>query len=495
MTRLFAVATMCAVAVGLLDASPTPPPQDAIKSLVEQLGADRYADREAAAAALEKIGLPALQALQAAATSESLEVRERAAALVVKLHRSAESQSLLLAKRVKLDYRDIPLGTAVNDLKARTGLHIALDANHVANPLRKVTCETAELPVWEALEAFCIAAGLREYFANELDMPKSKAQKHLGGYVPPPSIPNADAVGILLMDGKPDRLAGDRSTAVRVVALPPRFPGHNVTLGTGEVTLCLDVAPAPGLNWVDVVGLRINRVIDSSGRFGSAGSEKPLQSPVDLGGTVAFGGAGFAMRFDSRGNQILPESLPNPRVLPVSLKIATPTARSLKRLEGVVYGEMNILKQPLISVADPKANTNAAFKGPGDLKLTILEVKEASGPGGMGLIRLQIEYPAPWSVNVRRRGFNPAFNLGWPERPLHPSLSRTVQAFDARGQEFPITLNNSYSDIGSGDGTTNMQTMEFRFRASIGVPAKLVVVGPKRVLVQIPFAMENVLLP
>ena len=402
MMRLFAVAIMCAVAVGLVGAAdtavttPTPPP-DAIKALVEQLGSDRYADREAAAAALQKIGPSVLPALQAGARSESPEVRERAALLTVKLKRTAESNNRLVAKRVKLDYKDLPLGTAVNDLKARTGLHIALDGNHVLNPLRKVTCETAELPVWEALEAFCVAAGLRELYVGELDMPKSKQHKQQwGGIVPPPQPPNADSVGIILMDGKPDRLAGDRSTAVRVIALPPRFPGHKVTLGTGEVTLCLDVTPAPGLNWLEVISVRGNRVIDASGRLGASGSEKPRPPPVDPTGTIVFAGPGVAMRFDQRGNPILPETIANPRVVAVPLKIATEGARSLKRLEGVVFGEMNVLNQQLIAVADPKKNTSAAFNGPGDLKFTILELKEAAGTGGMGLIRVQLEY--------RRRG-------------------------------------------------------------------------------------------
>ncbi len=498
MTRLFAVAMMCAVAIGLVGAAdtavPTPKP-DAMKALVEQLGSDRYADREAAAAALEKIGPPALPALRDAARSESPEVRERAAVLSVKLKRIAESNNRLVAKRVKLDYKDIPLGTAVNDLKARTGLHIALDGNHVLNPLRKVTCETAELPVWEALEVFCAAAGLRELYVGEIDLPKSKQNKQLGGFVPPPQPPNADSVGIILMDGRPDRLPGDRSTAVRVVALPPRFPGHKVTLGTGEVTLCLDVTPAPGLNWLEVVSVRINRVIDSSDRLGASGSEKPLPPPIEQGGTIVFGGAGVAMRFDQRGNPIYPETMPNPRVVPVPLKVATISAKSLKRLEGVVFGEMNVVNQQIIAIADPRKNTNVAFNGPGDVKFTVLELKEAAGQGGMGLLRAQLEYPSSWSTNARRRGFNPGFNFGFPEPPQHPSLAKTVQAFDASGKPFPLTGNNSYTDIGGDDGQTSIQTMEFRFRPGIGVPAKLVVTGPKVVLVEIPFAMENVQLP
>src|SRR5262245_11822396 len=225
MRRLFAAVGACALVSGLAvglagDGPPThsaPPTAAQIQALIEQLGSERFSDREAAVVALEKIGPAATEALQAAATrGESPEVRERAATILIKLKRGAESGIRLTAKRVKLEYKNIPLGTAVNDLKARTGLNLSLDPNRVANPLRQVTCETAELPVWEALEAFCVAAGLRESFLLDLDQPKQPGPRR--GYTPPPPPPNADAVAVVLIDGKPDRLPGDRSTAVRVIA-------------------------------------------------------------------------------------------------------------------------------------------------------------------------------------------------------------------------------------------------------------------------------------
>src|SRR5262245_58145273 len=109
MARLFAVMAVCGVAVGLAVASGTVPPPATIQSLVEQLGSERYSDREAATAALEKIGPPALPLLQAATRSENPEVRERASTLVTKLKRVAVSTDRLTARRVKLDYKDIPL--------------------------------------------------------------------------------------------------------------------------------------------------------------------------------------------------------------------------------------------------------------------------------------------------------------------------------------------------------------------------------------------------
>ncbi len=490
MRRLFVAVGSCGLAFGMAcsAAEPTvPPPPAAIQTLVEQLGAERYADRETATRALEKIGTPALKALQAAALGDNPEVRERAGALVTKLKRLGDSGSRLTTRRVKLDYKDMPLGTALNDLRTRTGLNLSLDPNRVANTLRRVTCQTAELPAWEALDAFCAAAGLRESFLLELDVPKSSAPRR--GYVAPPRQPNPDAVPVVLIDGKPQKLPGDRSTAVRVLALPPTFPGHRTTLGTGEVTFCFDVTPAPGLGWQDVAGVKVSRLIDSSGRSGGAGVEKNSSPDTDMGGVVVFARPGMAMRFDMRGEPIYPDSFPNPRVLPVPLKLGNPAARTIKRLEGSVFGEIQVENQPLVVVDEPKKNAGVWYNGPGELRFSVLELKEPRGPGGLGSIRVQLESPSIWAVNARKRVWNP----GWPEAPMRPGSGNRVEARDAAGKPFPVT-SSGITDM-SDDGMITIQTVQMSFRSGVGLPAKLVVVGPKTVTVEVPFVMEDVRLP
>jgi uncharacterized protein YjbJ (UPF0337 family) len=533
MRRLFSLIA-CALSVGLVSAanpndSPSATSSATILALVDQLGAEGFADREAASAKLEIIGIPAVDALRAATRSESPEVRDRAINILDKIQRVAESANRLRAKTVTLSYKDVSLGSAFNDLKTRTGLNIVLDPNRISNPLRKITCETKELPVWEALEAFCTAAELREVFVAELETRKPQTPRR--GYVPPPLPPNADAVPLVLVDGKPDRIVGERSSAVRVLALPPTFPGHKVTLGTGEVNLCLDVTPAPGLGWQEVSAVKVSRVIDFFGRSGGAGTEKNPVPNFDPNGVIMFARPGVAFRFDSNGNTVLPETQQNPRIVQIPIRIGTPTATSLKRLEGMVFGEIQIQNQQLIAVTDLKRNTNTAITGPGELRFTILELKEtpgelketpgelkeasgklketpgelkeasgklkeasgklkeAPGTGGLGTVRVQLEYPPPWLTNARRRG---GFNPGWPEAPLIPKQGYRVEAFDAAGKPFPLLGGSSFMDT-SDDGMVVIQTLHFNFNS--GLPAKLVVVGPKTVNVQVPFALENVPLP
>ncbi len=493
MKQLLALIIACGSIVPFSLASSTPaavPPTPAIQTLIDQLGSDSFADREAASARLEKIGPPATEALRLATRSENPEIRDRAVSILARIQRVVDSNERLTAKRLALSYKNIPIGTAVNDLRLQTGLNLMLDPNRISNPLRLVTCETKELPVWEALEAFCIAAGLREVFATELDVPKQLVTRR--GYVPPPQIPNADTIPVLLIDGKPDRLPGDRSTAVRILVLPPSFPGHKVTLGTGDVNLCLDVTPSPGIAWQDITGVKVTRVIDSAGRFGGSGTEKnPPPTISEPNGMVVFARPGVAMRLDATGNSVPPETLPNPRVFGLPLKVSTANATSLKRLEGVLFAEVHALNQQLITVTDPKRNTNVVMSGPGELRSTILEVKEATGPGALGLIRVQLEYPSPWLINARRRGG--AWNPGWPEPPRTNTQANRVEFFDTAGKPFPVT-STGYTEM-SDDGMVVIQIVQFNFSRESGLPAKLVVVGPKSVLVQIPFALDNVPLP
>jgi hypothetical protein len=68
-----------------------------------------------------------------------------------------------------------------------------------------------------------------------------------------------------------------------------------------------------------------------------------------------------------------------------------------------------------------------------------------------------------------------------------------VQAFDAAGKPFPVT-SNAFTDV-SDDGMTTLFTFTLTFRYGQGVPAKLVIVGPKLVAVEVPFVMESVPLP
>src|SRR5262249_44516344 len=63
-------------------AADTRPDRPDVPALIRQLGADSFAEREAASKALQKIGPPALAELRKALVSKDLEIRRRARRLV-----------------------------------------------------------------------------------------------------------------------------------------------------------------------------------------------------------------------------------------------------------------------------------------------------------------------------------------------------------------------------------------------------------------------------
>ncbi len=139
-------------------------------ALVARLGSTRYADREAAEAALIGRGPAALPTLRASADHRDLEVRTRVATIL----RQVEQAALFGPTMVTLDDRDVPLGRAIDRINARAGLSVAvaspLDAPWVA---RRVSIESAApVPFWSAIDRICEAGGLGQDLALALADPR-----------------------------------------------------------------------------------------------------------------------------------------------------------------------------------------------------------------------------------------------------------------------------------------------------------------------------------
>lgn len=490
MIRMWAVVAL----VGLTTSLPAVPPAAAVpptpERLVEQLGSEVYQEREAATAALEKLGPAARSALEQAVRHSNPEVAKRATQLLSTLVRTAEAANKFDVKTIRLNYHKVPLGTAVNDLKARTGINLFLDPTRVADPLRTVTCETGDLPPWEAVAAFCEAAGLKEVFDAEVPVPKQERSRR-NHYQPPPPPPKAEAVPVTLADGSGKLLPGSRNTAVRVVALPANFSKHRVYLGGGDILFHFDVAPMPGFNWQSVAGVRVTKVIDDANRIGSGGSSREPDGFMGGAFEVFGGGAiflgGFGGDIDYGGPR--PTAYPNPRIVSVPLRIGTPTARKLKLLEGTVVCEVSVPNQPLITIDRISTNPGNGVEGLRGMKLTVLEAKPGE-KGGKAILKVQIDQPAPWLNN---NGFNNMWGGGIlvEDTGLAPAMIHPVKGFDAAGK--PVRLTTITNSESSTDEFTQSTTTQYT--CPDGLPVKLVLYGPKPVLVEVPFKMENVPLP
>jgi len=495
------------LAVGL--AAPLAAAADPPAALVARLGADSFADREAASRELLKLGPAALDTLTAAAAVHpDPETRRRAADLAEQLRRSADAVTLLAPKTAKLDYDRVPLGAALADLRTRTGVPLTLDQNGVADPLRPVTVKTGELPAWEAVEAFCRAAGLREVFRETLpagpeDPVTVRRGRRVAYSIPGQApAPTAGQVPVVLADGKVAPLPGDRSTAVRVLALPAAFPGNRVIRGSGQMVLNLDVTPLPGLKWDDVATVRVQRAEDETGRPVTA-SHRPesrsqgfagYEEVIFLGGMQAqavFMGGDFSTYPVLTG-----PPQPNPRVVPVTLRTDDRSVRSLRRFEGVVVGEITLTDQVLATISNlPRAAGATAF-GPYETRYTLVDYRQS--PDGQVRVKLRSEGPNPWTLQRLGRRGGLGFNNGMLLEDLSgmPGMGRAQFKFaDAAGRPIPQPMMHGLPPTDDGIRQTSEVELVFARRAEVGPPVTLTVVGNKPATVEVPFRMTNVVLP
>jgi hypothetical protein len=128
-------------------------------ALVARLGSPRYADREAAAGDLERLGRHAIPALRSARDARDLEIRTRAQALVNKIEGALLTQPTL----IQLDFEDRPLPEVLKTVSEQAGIKLGLiPENSPSWPNRRITLhESTPLPFWKAMDRICDAARLQ----------------------------------------------------------------------------------------------------------------------------------------------------------------------------------------------------------------------------------------------------------------------------------------------------------------------------------------------
>lgn len=134
-------------------AAPDPP------ALVAQLGAARYADREAATEALVRLGRKALPALRDSRLAADLEIRTRTQGLIRKI----EGALLLEPTKVRLDFDDLPLTEIVQALNHQLAFRLSLYPEHLPRwESKRITIHQAEpVDFWKAVDRLCEAGELQ----------------------------------------------------------------------------------------------------------------------------------------------------------------------------------------------------------------------------------------------------------------------------------------------------------------------------------------------
>ena len=132
--------------------------------LVRRLGAEQYADRQAAEQALRALGPGALPALREGVASRDAEIRKRSGELIAAIERRSLSTPTMLT----LDFRDQTLERIVDSINGRNGIRLGL-LPPATDPItqRRLTLKSSgPVTYWEAVGQLCKAGGLRTLPSN-----------------------------------------------------------------------------------------------------------------------------------------------------------------------------------------------------------------------------------------------------------------------------------------------------------------------------------------
>ncbi|MGL6073212.1 MAG: hypothetical protein ACRC8S_03515 [Fimbriiglobus sp.] len=454
--------------------------QPSIPTLINQLGSSDYLDRDAAQAKLIKMGSAAIAELELAAkTHESAEIRERCSHIAAEARKLDEGSKYLAIKKVRLIYRNMPLNLAVTDLATKTGTNMKLE---VKDGTRLVTVETAELPIWEAIEAFRVAAKLTERFREDapLSVPEGepyasvRRSYYYDGSNQSPET--ANQVPIVWVDGEASALSADRRGIVRVTAMPGRFPANRLIRGAGQAIIHLDLALTSSLNWQDATQVRIDRAEDDIGRPVSPAhrihqtlNETPYGNPF-------FGGFGGY-------NQQMPAG--NPRLVPVTLRTDDRQIRKLRLLEGSIVGEVGVPNQTILTIDNLKQASGRSFVLPNDAKLEVKKYEaRADGTATLSL-HTEIQYTFQQMRGQRAR-MQREGGLGL----------KTYRFTDVDGKVVVGEMTGSNS-MTSSTGFSIMETSDstITFAKNKSQPVKMEVNGTRMLSLEIPFSLRDVSMP
>ncbi len=275
------LATLIAIPTGAAE------PVDAkkIDKLIEKLSADDFADREKATAELDAIGAPALESLRKATASQDVEVSKRAADLVAKIEKRAETVRVLAPKKVHLVYKETPLAEAAADFAKKSGYPISLLDPDGKLKDRTISLDTGDVTFWQALELFCDKAGLAEMDSAQgvgVIGPRPLPIRRVPIRIQP--LPPVEIKPEL--EKPPQKEEAQRGAVKRAVLAQPELAfAFQVQAQAAPVVAEIQIiggpAPAPGAGGFGVVGWNgngVNQIILMDGKT------KP--QPTDASGAV-----------------------------------------------------------------------------------------------------------------------------------------------------------------------------------------------------------------
>jgi hypothetical protein len=386
---------------------------DDASALVEKLGSARYADREAAAEALEALGRDALAALRAGRQSKDPEIRARSAALLSRI----ESGLMVRPTLVRLDFRDRPLAEVVQALSERADVPMSLVPEN--NPIwrnRRITLEAPEpVPFWGVLDRLAKAAQLQSNVTmSAVPGPRGPmVQLYMGAAAG--TVPTSDS-GPFRATIHGIHHHRDLTFAQNAIVSPPAFapagqPGINNRGASERFYLDLQIAAEPRMIVSQNGPLKLTEAVDERGQsLLPAAAAETVQRVSGYYGAFSAGAASLQMQVD--------------------LRHPGQAGRTVKRLKGVIPLTVASRKENplLIELAQAKGKS---FQSE-EMSITIHDVRtEADQP--RTLIELSLRHLTPSDPA------QPGARLGVDLMAFRsPQSSQSqIEILDAQGRAYP----------------------------------------------------------
>jgi len=367
---------------GMVAAQPLRGPTPAeLRALIQQLGSEDYAQREAAGKKLAATGAPAVEELRAASRSGNPEVVRRARELLRKIEARIANEKALAPTLVELQAHEERLDDVLAELSKQAGAEVVLNgpgAKELAN--RKVTLSTrGKVPFWQVVVGLCEQADLQ--------------LAAVGGFSAPGSLPlrmgrsepgirtarGADRTVVLEARGDIHRRPAAVYGAVLVEAIPlPKGASH-----AGSATI-LQVWPEPRLAWQSTTGLKVSMATDSSGvKLVPDPNARPVTPPTmpTRRGTVIIRNVDGSARLgrDDSGFEVAGKFRPNARQALAEFKMDGRSGVIVKELGASVFGTVQSGVDPLAQAGGLEENKTTSITGSGGVELSVRYEKNNSG--------------------------------------------------------------------------------------------------------------------
>jgi hypothetical protein len=456
-------------------------PADRIARLIRQLGSSRFVDRDAATRALDVVGAPALEALKKASRGEDPEIGRRAEELAARIERRLETARLLEPKHVRLSFVDTPVPDAVAELKRQSGysLQVTGDPGRLAG--RKITLDTGSVPFWRALELFCQKAGLSERGSLLPGTPEWRVGMEVNAVQARRLTQRSGYAGLgdgffSLVDVRPTPRPTCVTGAVRFQVVPANNTWA-AARGPREMLLVLEMTAEPRLTWQGALDIRVEKAVDDNGQ---------LLTPVPV--PLPAINNEVDIRLVLEGDLLRTESASQ---VPVRLRQGERPSKELRELRGTVTAQVLAPPEALLTIEDVLRAGGHTFKGTDGASVQVLEAgRQANGPYRL---RLQLD-GLPRGLMLRGPGI---IRVNGAARLLANPAATTSSTWalqNAEGREFRCAAFET-TLVANGGGIGQELRLTYEPDPNLGEPAKLVQKGRRTVVLDVPFALENVPVP